>query len=134
MKWWKQIVISLAMIFLGVGSFFEYRIFAKHRDLQETLLWMDQTYNPHAGGHIFGQGYGQEIRYVRNGDSATLTRPIKRNEKRKLRFWVQITPPSTAIAMDSVPTITANVISIPKVRWPWPLTWVQTELATPPSR
>ncbi len=53
----------------GLGSFLGYRAIAKHRDLQETLLWMDQTYNPHEGGDNFGQGHGWEIHYLRKGNS-----------------------------------------------------------------
>lgn len=69
MKWWKQIAVSLIVIMLGAGSFFAYGGFAKRRDLRETLLWMDQTYNPHEGGDNFGQGHGWEIHYVRKGDT-----------------------------------------------------------------
>ena len=68
MKWWKQIALSVAVVILGVGSFFAYRAIAKSRDLRETLLWMDETYNPHEGGENFGQGHGWEIHYVRKGD------------------------------------------------------------------
>ncbi len=54
MKWWKRIALSLAVIIFELGSFLAYRAIAKHRDLQETLLWMDQTYNPHEGGDNLG--------------------------------------------------------------------------------
>jgi hypothetical protein len=68
MKVWKTITLSVAAILLGIASFFAYRNIAKERDLKETLLWMDQTYNPHEGGDNSGQGHGWEIHYARKGD------------------------------------------------------------------
>jgi hypothetical protein len=68
MKWWKRIALSLAVVILGLSSFLAYRAIARHRDLQETFLWMDQTYNPHEGGGNLGQGHGWEIHYVRKNN------------------------------------------------------------------
>ena len=68
MKWWKQLVLAVGAIILGAGLFIAYRTSAKSRDLRETLLWIDQTYNPHEGDDNFGQGHGWEIHYVRNDD------------------------------------------------------------------
>jgi hypothetical protein len=73
MKWWKQIAFFVAVIVIGVGSFYAYRAITKQRDLRETLLWMDQTYNPHEGGDNFGQGHGWEIHYARKGDTEEVT-------------------------------------------------------------
>jgi len=38
-----------------------------HRDRSETLLWMDQTYNPHEGGDNSGLGHGWETHYLQKG-------------------------------------------------------------------
>lgn len=59
-------VLLIAIVFVGVGSFFASRSFAKHRDLRETLSWIDQTYNPHEGGDRLGQGHGWQIHYHKN--------------------------------------------------------------------
>ncbi len=77
MKWWKRVALSFAVIILGLGSFLVYRAIAKHRDLQDTLLWMDRTYNPHEGGDNFGQGHGWEIHYLRKGNSEEVTQKLK---------------------------------------------------------
>lgn len=73
MKWCKRVVLTLAAVVLGLGSFFAYRAIANHRDLKETLLWMDQTYNPHEGGDNFGQGHGWEIHYLQKGNVEEIT-------------------------------------------------------------
>src|SRR6267154_2217932 len=73
MKSWKQVALSLAVIALCVGAFYANRAIAEHHDLQETLLWMDQTYNPHEGGDNLGQGHGWEIHYLRKGNVEEVT-------------------------------------------------------------
>jgi hypothetical protein len=67
----KRIALSLAIIILGLGSFLTYRAIAKHRDLKETLLWIDQTYNPHDGGANYGRGHGDETHYLEHSDTHT---------------------------------------------------------------
>lgn len=62
----KRAALLLAAIILVVGGFFAYCAFAKHRDLEETMLWMDQTYNPHEGGENWGHGHGEETHYLEN--------------------------------------------------------------------
>ena len=57
----------LPIVILGIGFFLVHRSIAKRRDLKETLLWIDQTYNPHEGGDNLSQGHGWEIHYVRKG-------------------------------------------------------------------
>jgi hypothetical protein len=64
----KLTALSLTIFIFGLGAFFAYRAAAKNRDLEETLAWMDQTYNPHEGGDNFGRGHGWEIHYVRTPD------------------------------------------------------------------
>jgi hypothetical protein len=64
----KRAALLLAVIILAVGAFFAYRAIAKHRDLKETLLWMDQTYNRHEGGENYGGGHGNETHYLRGKD------------------------------------------------------------------
>ena len=71
MKWWKRIALSLAVVIIGLGSFLAYRAFAKHRDLKETLLWIDQTYNPHDGGANYGRGHGDQTHYLEHPDTHT---------------------------------------------------------------
>lgn len=77
MEWWKRAVLLIALLILVVGSFFGYRIIARYRDLHETLLWMNQTYNPHDGGDNLGQGHGWEIHYLQKGDSDEETERFK---------------------------------------------------------
>lgn len=64
----KRAALLLAVIILAVGAFFAYHAIAKHRDLKETMLWMDQTYNPHEGGENYGHGHGNETHYLRGKD------------------------------------------------------------------
>jgi len=66
MKWRKRVAVFLAVVVLGIGSFLAYRAYARHRDLAETLQWMEQTYNPHEGGENFGLGHGNETHYLEN--------------------------------------------------------------------
>jgi hypothetical protein len=73
MKLWKRVVPPLTVVILGLGSFFAYRSIAIHRDLKETLLWMDQTYNPHEGGDNLGQGHGWEIHYLQKDKVEEIT-------------------------------------------------------------
>jgi hypothetical protein len=72
MKLWK-VVLFVAVVVLGVGSIFAYRAIAKRRDLKETLLWIDQTYNPHEGADNLGQGHGWEIHYLKKGNDEEIT-------------------------------------------------------------
>jgi len=62
---WKRIVVALGVVAVGVAAVVIFRSVQRNRDLAETLLWMDQTYNPHVGGDNFGQGHGWEIHYLR---------------------------------------------------------------------
>jgi hypothetical protein len=73
MRWWKLLALLLGIVFLGPVLFLAYRTIANHRDLKETLLWMDQTYNPHEGGDNFGQGHGWETHYLQKGKVEEIT-------------------------------------------------------------
>jgi hypothetical protein len=73
MKPWQVVALVLIVVGVGVGSFFGYRDIAKRRDLKETLMWIDQTYNPHEGGDNFGRGHGWEIHYLRKGNIEEIT-------------------------------------------------------------
>jgi hypothetical protein len=77
MKWWKPIMLFVGVIILGTGSLLAYRTIAKRRDLRETLLWMDQTYNPYEGGDNFGQGHGWEIHYARTRDGEEVSEKFR---------------------------------------------------------
>src|SRR6266852_8985797 len=61
----------MLIIALCVGAFFGYRSYSRHRDLTETLQWMEQTYNPHDGGENYGRGHGAEIHYLQNSQLHT---------------------------------------------------------------
>src|SRR6267154_729175 len=58
----RAALIVVVMI-IAVGAVPAYRAYTRHRDLIETIAWMDQTYNPHEGGSNYGQGHGEEIHY-----------------------------------------------------------------------
>jgi hypothetical protein len=62
MRW----VLILGLLIGGIASVFAYRAYSRHRDLVETMAWMEQTYNPHEGGENFGRGHGDETHYLRN--------------------------------------------------------------------
>jgi hypothetical protein len=62
----KRAALILAVVIFVVGSFFAYRAVAKRRDLKETILWIDQTYNPHEGGENYGRGHGDETHYLQD--------------------------------------------------------------------
>src|ERR1700676_324949 len=64
----KRAAPLLTVVIFVVGSFFAYRAIAKRRDLKETLLWMDQTYNRQEGGENYGLGHGNETHYLRGKD------------------------------------------------------------------
>lgn len=68
MKLRKGVVLVVTIAVLGGSSFYAYRAIAKRRDLEETLLWIDQTYNPHEGADNLGQGHGWEIHYLKKGN------------------------------------------------------------------
>jgi hypothetical protein len=48
--------VALLVVALCGAAFFGYHAYSRHRDLAETLQWMDLTYNPHEGGDNLGQG------------------------------------------------------------------------------
>lgn len=73
MKLWKAVVFFAAVVVIGVGSFLGYRAIAKRRDLRETFLWIDQTYNPHVGADNLGRGHGWEIHYLKKGNVEEIT-------------------------------------------------------------
>jgi hypothetical protein len=68
---WKQVALCIAVATVGAGSLCVYRSIAKHRDLRETVLWMDQTYNRHDGGENYGLGHGNETHYLENSSLHT---------------------------------------------------------------
>jgi len=64
----REWIVLAGIAVAGLISFPAYRAFERHRDLSETLAWIDQTYNPHEGGDNWGQGHGWEKLYTPNGD------------------------------------------------------------------
>jgi hypothetical protein len=59
-------VLIIGLLIFGIASVFACRAYSRHRDLVETMAWMDQTYNPHEGGENWGRGHGDETHYLRN--------------------------------------------------------------------
>jgi hypothetical protein len=59
----KRLALATTLLVLVGCASVGYRAFTKHRELQETLTWMYQTYNPHEGG----ESHGWEIHYTWNG-------------------------------------------------------------------
>src|SRR5215469_8970519 len=55
---WRRFVLWVGLIVVCVATIIIVRSVQRHRDLAETLLWMDQTYNPHDGGHNLSRGHG----------------------------------------------------------------------------
>jgi hypothetical protein len=77
MSKWKWFVLSLGVVAVCIAAVLVFRSIQRNRDLAETLLWMDQTYNPHDGGDNFGQGHGWEIHYLRKGQVEEVTENFK---------------------------------------------------------
>ena len=68
----KKLAAGLA-IALGLVAVLAYPTIQRRRDLNETLTWIEQTYNPHENASIFSQGHGWERHYVRRGATEELT-------------------------------------------------------------
>src|SRR5258706_11330608 len=65
--------LIFGLMIVASASVLAYRAYSRHRDLIETIAWMEQTYNPHEGGENWGRGHGDETHYV----SATRTPSCK---------------------------------------------------------
>jgi hypothetical protein len=63
--------LIFTVMIIAVGAIPAYRAYSRHRDLSETIAWMDQTYNPHEGGENGGSGHGNETHYLRNAKLQT---------------------------------------------------------------
>ena len=84
MRNWRRFVLCVGLILVCIVTIITLHSVQRHRDFAETLLWMDQTYNPHDGGRNFGQGHGSVVvsretgeitirmRFVRLGDCKIL--------------------------------------------------------------
>lgn len=108
MKW---LALCLAVIILGLGAFVGYRVFAKHRDLQETLSWMDQTYNPHEGG----ESHGWEIHYTRNGNTEAVLQKFNQtftHDGCKVATRVETIAEGAYVDLPGVTTYTFNLCDI----------------------
>jgi hypothetical protein len=64
----KRVIALAGGIIVTVIAAIAYPAIQRRRDLSETLTWIDQTYNPHEGGDILGQGHGWERHYTPNPD------------------------------------------------------------------
>jgi hypothetical protein len=114
MKW---SALSVAVLILSLGAFYFYRAVAKHRDLQETLAWMDQTYNPHEGGDNLGQGHGWEVHYVQKYDrSYEVTQKFRQTFASdgacKIVIHSETLPEGVYVDLPSVTTYTFNLCDI----------------------
>src|SRR5437016_4736192 len=67
MSKWKWASLTLGVIVACVAAFVIVHFIQRNRDLGETMLWIEQTYNPHDGGENLGQGHGWEIHYLQKG-------------------------------------------------------------------
>lgn len=68
---WRTLVLWVGIIVVCVATIIIVRSVQRHRELAETLLWMEQTYNSHDGGHNFGRGHGSVV--VVPGDTGEIT-------------------------------------------------------------
>jgi len=73
---WK-LLLGLGLAVACVATVIIFRSVQRNRDLAETLLWMDQTYNPHEGGDNLGQGHGWEVHYPQKGHAEEVTEEFK---------------------------------------------------------
>jgi hypothetical protein len=69
----RKTLTVLLLLCVCVGLGLGYRLYSRHRDLKETVVWVDLTYNPHDGGDNFGRGHGWEKHYVQDGQVEKLT-------------------------------------------------------------
>ena len=92
----KWFALGLAIIIIGAAAVVVYPSLQRKRDLAETLLWMDQTYNPHEGGDNFGQGHGWEIHYLQKDQIEEVT------EKFRMTF-ARVGGCSMVITFETVP-------------------------------
>jgi hypothetical protein len=74
---WKGALLLLGIVATGIAAVMVFRSVQRNRDLAETLLWMDQTYNPHEGGDNLGQGHGWETHYLQKGQVEEVTENFK---------------------------------------------------------
>jgi hypothetical protein len=114
MKQWKRPTLLLAAVLVAVGLFLAYRAVAKYRDLQETLSWMDQTYNPHEGGDNLGQGHGWEIHYLQKGNlSEEVTEEFNTTFKRDGGCKIIIRSETLPVGVWSdVPSVSTYTVSL----------------------
>jgi hypothetical protein len=59
-----KVLASALILGVCVVGYFAYHAYTRHRDIVETLAWMDQTYNPHEGGDNFDHGHGTAEHYL----------------------------------------------------------------------
>jgi hypothetical protein len=77
MSTWKWVGLSFGIVAACAAAVSVFRSVQRNRDLSETLLWMDQTYNPHEGGDNFGHGHGWEIHYLLKGQREEVTQKFR---------------------------------------------------------
>lgn len=61
--------LILGLMIVAAAAIPAYRAYSRHRDLVETIAWMEQTYNPQEGGSNYGRGHGEEIHYLVHTDT-----------------------------------------------------------------
>jgi len=64
----RRISVIAVLLVIIAAIILVYPPLQRRRDLNETLQWIDQTYNPPAGGDVFQQGHGWERHYVSQTD------------------------------------------------------------------
>jgi hypothetical protein len=108
MKW---LALSLAVVILGFCSYFGYRAFTKHHELQETLTWLDETYNPHEGG----DNHGSEIHYTWNGNTEEVSQEFNQtftHDGCKVVTRIETMAEGVYVDLPSVTTYTFNLCDI----------------------
>ncbi len=112
----KRITFAALVAAVAIGTFFGYRSYVRHRDLKETLLWMDETYNPHEGGDNLGRGRGWEIHYLQKGYTEEITERFRmsftQNGSCKVVVHSETLPEGVFSDTPSVSTYTFNLSDI----------------------
>jgi hypothetical protein len=87
----RRFFVWVGLILVFIAAIIILRSVQRHRELAETLLWMDQTYNSHDGGHNFGKGHGSVVVSSETGEIAIRMRFVRLGGCKILikEFWYE---------------------------------------------